>query len=431
MELNIGSRIRKAYNAFMNRDPTTYNHTIGTSYSYRPDRPRFTRGSERSIVTSIFNKIALDVAAININHCLLDENGRFNSVKDSGLNTCLNLEANIDQTGRAFIQDVVMSMLDEGCVAIVPVDTDLNPADTTGFDILSMRTGKIIEWYPAHVKVRVYNERTGNKEDIVLAKRAVGIVENPLYAIVNEPNSTMQRLIRKLGLLDMVDEQAGSNKLDMIIQLPYVIKTQARKEQAEARRKDLEMQLANSKYGIAYADGTEKITQLNRPIENNLLKQIEYLTDMVYSQLGITKEVMDGTANEQTMQNYMVQCIEPIISAIVDEMKRKFLSKTARTRGQSIMFFRDPFKLTTATSLAELADKLTRNEIMTSNEIRQKMGMPVSDDPKADQLVNSNISQPNNGTIQEAQGDQAPVSEEETENSEMSPLDIPISQVEL
>lgn len=424
MELNIGSRIKKAYNAFMNRDPTIYNYNIGTSYSYRPDRPRFTRGSERSIVTSIFNKIALDVAAININHCLLDENGRFNSVKDSGLNTCLNLEANIDQTGRAFIQDVVMSMLDEGCVAIIPVDTDLNPADTTGFDILSMRTGKIIEWYPGHVKVRVYNERTGNKEDIVLAKRAVGIVENPLYAIVNEPNSTMQRLIRKLSLLDMVDEQAGSNKLDMIIQLPYVIKTQARKEQAEARRKDLEMQLANSKYGIAYADGTEKITQLNRPIENNLLKQIEYLTDMVYSQLGITKEVMDGTANEQTMQNYMVQCIEPIISAIVDEMKRKFLSKTARTRGQSIMFFRDPFKLTTATSLAELADKLTRNEIMTSNEIRQKMGMPVSDDPKADQLVNSNISQPTD------QMEQVPVSEEDSENSENSPFDIPMSQLE-
>lgn len=424
MELNIGSRFKKAYNAFMNRDPTTYANDFGMSYSYRPDRPRFTKGAERSIVTSIFNKIALDVASIDIRHCLLDKDGRFNSVKDSGLNTCLSLEANIDQTGRAFIQDVVMSMLDEGCVAIVPVDTSLNPADTSGFDILSMRVGKILEWKPAHVKVRVYNERTSNKEDIILSKRAVGIVENPLYAIVNEPNSTMQRLIRKLSLLDMVDEQAGSNKLDMIIQLPYVIKTPARREQAEARRKDLEMQLSSSKYGIAYTDGTEKITQLNRPIENNLLKQIEYLTDMVYSQLGITKEVMNGTANEQTMQNYMVQCIEPIISAIVDEMKRKFLSKTARTRGQSLMFFRDPFRLTTATNLAELADKLTRNEIMTSNEIRQKMGMPASNDPKADRLVNSNIAQPNDQVVQE------PTSEENSENSEPSVYDIPMNQLE-
>lgn len=400
MELTIGSRLKHAFNAFMNRDPTAYGHTIGTSYSYRPDRPRLTRGNERSIVTSIFNRIALDVAAIDIKHCLLDENGRFKSVKDSGLNTCLNLEANLDQTGRAFIQDVVMSMLDEGCVAIVPVDTTLNPDGTSGFDILSLRTGKILEWYPAHVKVRVYNEQTGNKEDIILSKRTIGIIENPLYAVVNEQNSTMQRLIRKLSLLDIVDEQSGSNKLDMIIQLPYVIKTPARKEQAEMRRKDIEMQLSSSKYGIAYVDGTEKITQLNRPIENNLLKQIEYLTDMVYSQLGITKEVMDGTANEQTMQNYMVQCIEPIISAIVDEMKRKFLSKTARTRSQTIMFFRDPFKLVTVNSMAELSDKLTRNEIFTSNEIRQKMGMPPSNDPKADQLINSNISQPNDQTDQ-------------------------------
>lgn len=395
MELNIGSRIKKAYNAFMNRDPTTYTYDYGTSYSYRPDRPRFTRGSERSIVTSIFNKIALDVASIDIRHCTVDNNNRFNGIKNSGLNNCLSLEANIDQTARAFIQDIVMSMLDEGSVAIVPVDTTLNPNITTGFDILSLRTGKIIEWKPSHVKVRVYNDKKGIKEDLILPKRIVGIIENPLYAIINEPNATMQRLIRKLSLLDMVDEQTGSNKLDMIIQLPYVIKTPARKEQAEARRKDLEMQLSTSKYGIAYTDGTEKITQLNRPIENNLLKQIEYLTDMVYSQLGITKEVMNGTANEQTMQNYMVQCIEPIISAIVDEMNRKFLSKEARARGQSIMFFRDPFRLTTATSLAELADKLTRNEIMTSNEIRQKMGMKASDDPKADQLVNSNIAQPN------------------------------------
>lgn len=392
MELNIGSRIKKAYNAFMNRDPTNYN--IGPSYFYRPDRPRLTRGNERSIVTSIFNRIALDGAAISIKHCMLDENGRYQSVKESGLNTCLTLEANLDQTGRAFIQDVIMSMLDEGCVAMVPVDTTLDPDTTTGFDILSLRTGKILEWYPAHVKVRVYNERTGHKEDLVLAKRSIGIVENPLYAIVNEPNSTMQRLIRKLSLLDIVDEQTGSGKLDMIIQLPYTVKTPAKREYAEQRRKDIEMQLSSSKYGIAYADGTEKITQLNRPIENNLLKQIEYLTDMVYSQLGITKEVMDGTANEQTMLNYTIQCIEPIVSAIVDEMKRKFLSKTARTRSQTIMFFRDPFRLVPVNIMAELSDKLTRNEIMTSNEIRQKFGMPPSDDPKADQLVNSNISQP-------------------------------------
>lgn len=418
MELTIGSRLKHAFNAFMNRDPTNYSYNIGTSYSYRPDRPRLTRGNERSIVTSIFNRIALDVAAIDIKHCLLDDNGRFKSVKESGLNTCLNLEANIDQTGRAFIQDIVMSMLDEGCVAIVPVDTTLNPVDTTGFDILSMRTGKILEWYKAHVKVRVYNERTGNKEDIILAKRAIGIVENPLYAVINEQNSTMQRLIRKLSLLDIVDEQSGSGKLDMIIQLPYTIKTPAKREYAEQRRKDLEMQLSGSKYGIAYADGTEKITQLNRPLENNLLKQIEYLTDMVYSQLGITKEVMDGTANEQTMQNYMVQCIEPIISAIVDEMKRKFLSKTARTRSQTIMFFRDPFKLVTVNSMAELADKLTRNEVFTSNEIRQKMGMPPSDDPKADQLVNSNISQPNEPSKQNPQVTDEISEEGENQNGE-------------
>lgn len=395
MEFSIGSRLKHAFNAFMNRDPTAYSaNGVGPSYNYRPDRPRLTRGNERTIVTSIFNRIALDVASININHCILDENGRFSSIKDSGLNNCLNIEANLDQTGRAFIQDVVMSLLDEGCVAIVPIDTTFNPNDTMGFDILSMRTGKILEWYPAHVKVRVYNERTGNKEDIILPKKTVGIVENPLYAVINEPNSTMQRLIRKLSLLDMVDEQSSSGKLNMVVQLPYVVKNQARIEQAEKRRKDIEMQLSQSKYGIAYIDGTEKITQLNKTLENNLLGQIEYLTDMVYSQLGITKEILSGTANEQTMLNYTNQCIEPILSAIVDEMKRKFLSKTARARSQTIMFFRDPFRLVPINNMAELADKLTRNEIMTSNEIRQKIGMPPSDDPKADMLVNSNISQP-------------------------------------
>ena len=405
MEFSIGSRLKHAFNAFMNRDPTVYSaNGVGPSYNYRPDRPRLTRGNERTIVTSIFNRIALDVASININHCILDENGRFSSIKDSGLNNCLNIEANLDQTGRAFIQDVVMSLLDEGCVAIVPIDTTFNPNDTMGFDILSMRTGKILEWYPAHVKVRVYNERTGNKEDIILPKKTVGIVENPLYAVINEPNSTMQRLIRKLSLLDMVDEQSSSGKLNMVVQLPYVVKNQARIEQAEKRRKDIEMQLSQSKYGIAYIDGTEKITQLNKTLENNLLGQIEYLTDMVYSQLGITKEILSGTANEQTMLNYTNQCIEPILSAIVDEMKRKFLSKTARSRSQTIMFFRDPFRLVPINNMAELADKLTRNEIMTSNEIRQKIGMPPSDDPKADMLVNSNISQPTEMMDQYSEG---------------------------
>lgn len=393
MDFTIGSRLKHAWNAFMNRDPTKYNYNIGTSYGYRPDRPRFSRGNERSIVTAIFNRIALDVASIDIRHCILDENGRFKSIKESGLNECLSLEANIDQTGRAFIQDVVMSMLDEGCVAIVPVDTTFDPKDTTGFDILSMRTGKILEWYPAHVKVRVYNDRTGEKEDIVLPKRSVGIIENPLYAVINEPNSTMQRLIRKINLLDIVDEQSGSGKLDLIIQLPYLVKTPAKREYAESRRKDIEMQLSGSKYGIAYTDGSEKVTQLNRPVENNLLKQVEYLTNMVYSQLSFTQSILEGTADEQTMLNYTNRCIEPIVSAIVDELKRKFLTKTARTRSQTIMFFRDPFKLVPVNNIAEITDKFTRNEVMTANEIRQVIGMKPSSDPKADQLVNSNISQ--------------------------------------
>ena len=394
MEVNVGSRFRRAWNAFLNRDPTNYNN-IGTSYSYRPDRPRLTRGNERSIITAIFNRIALDVASIDIRHCILDKDDRFQSIKDSGLNDCLSLEANIDQTGRAFIQDVVMSMLDEGCVAIVPVDTTDDPDITMGYDINTMRTGKIVEWYPAHVKVRLYNDRTGNKQEVIFSKRSVGIVENPLYAIINEPNSTMQRLIRKLNLLDVVDEQACSGKLDLIVQLPYSIKTPSRREMAETRRKDIEMQLSGSKYGIAYMDGTEKITQLNRPVENNLMSQVEYLTNMVYSQLGITQSILEGSADEQTMLNYTSRCIEPIISAIVDEMKRKFLSKTARTQKQTILFFRDPFKLVPVSAIAEIADKFTRNEIMSSNEVRQKIGMKPSGDPKADQLINSNISQPN------------------------------------
>lgn len=393
MENSLRSRLKHAWNAFNNRDPTTNFRPSGEAYYYRPDRPRFTRGNERSIVTSVYNRIALDASAISIQHVRLDDNGRFSSVIDSGLNQCLNLDANIDQTGRAFLQDAVMSMLDEGCVALVPIDTDLSPDDTDSYKILSIRTGKIIEWRPEHVKVRVYNERIGRQEDILVPKSTVAIVENPLYAVINEPNSTMQRLIHKLSLMDVTDEQTASGKLDLIIQLPYVIKTEARQKQAEDRRKSIEMQLASSKYGIAYTDGTEHITQLNRSVENNLMKQVEYLTNMLYSQLGITQTILDGTADDKTMLNYYNRTIEPIVSAIVDEMKRKFLTKTARSQKQSIMFFRDPFKLVPVNDIAEIADKFTRNEIMTSNEIRSIIGMKPADDPKADELRNSNIAQ--------------------------------------
>lgn len=392
--MELIERIRNGWNAFINnRDPTYEYRNIGTGYSYRPDRVRFTRGNERSIVTSVYNRIALDVAAIDIRHCRLDENGRFKEYIDSPLDECLNLEANVDQSGRSFIQDVVMSMLDEGCVAIVPVETSKDPNITDSYNIWSMRTGKILEWYPNDVRVRVYNDKTGNKEDILLSKKYVAIIENPLYAVINEPNSTMQRLIRKLNLLDVIDEQSGSGKLDLIIQLPYLIKTDARRSQAEKRRRDIEEQLSGSKYGIAYTDGTEKITQLNRSVDNNLMKQIEYLTSMLYSQLGITQAVLEGTADEQAMLNYTNRTIEPIISAIVDEMKRKFLTKTARSQNQTIAFFRDPFRLVPVNNIAEIADKFTRNEILTSNEIRQIIGIKPSDDPKADQLINSNISQ--------------------------------------
>ena len=410
--MDLITRIQRGWNAFRNRDPTTDYRDYGESYYYRPDRPMFTRGNERSIATSVYNRIALDASSIIIQHVRLDENSRFSSVINSGLNNCLNLDANLDQTGRAFLQDAVMSMLDEGCVALVPVITDVNPDDTSSYEILSMRTGRIIEWRPAHVKVRAYNELTGRKEDLILPKSTVAIVENPLYAVINEPNSTMQRLIRKLSLLDVTDEQTASGKLDLIIQLPYVIKTPARQQQAEDRRKAIEMQLASSKYGIAYTDGTERITQLNRPAENNLMKQIEYLTNLLYSQLGITQTIMDGTADDKTMLNYYSRTIEPIVSAIVDELKRKFLTKTARSQGQSIMFFRDPFKLVPVNDLAELADKFTRNEIMTSNEIRQIVGMKPSDDPKADELKNSNISE----SKQEAQEQLDVVDEEIKEN---------------
>lgn len=397
MGMTFGSRLRHAWNAFLNKDPTTTRYRdVGMGYFYRPDRMRFSRGNERSIVTSVYNRIAIDAAAIEMRHVRLDENNRFLEVLNTGLNNCLELEANVDQTGRAFIQDVVMSMMDDGCVAIVPTDTDDDPETgiAGSFDVDEMRTGRITEWYQQHVKVDVYNERIGRKQEIIMAKSAVSIVENPLYAVMNEPNSTMQRLIRKLNLLDMVDEQNSSGKLDLIIQLPYVIKTEARRVQAENRRKDIEDQLSGSKYGIAYTDGTEHITQLNRPVENNLMSQVEYLTSMLYSQLGITQGILDGTADDKTMLNYYNRTIEPILSAIADEMKRKFLTKTARSQRQSIEFFRDPFKLVPVSDISEIADKFTRNEIMTSNEIRQIIGMKPSDDPKADELRNKNLSEP-------------------------------------
>ena len=415
-EMSFGSRLKHAWNAFTNRDPTLKSIGPGVGYSYRPDRPRFTRGNEKSLTTSVYNRIALDVAAIGIKHCKLDKNNRYIEDVNSGLNNCLNLEANVDQTGRSFIQDVVMSMLDEGCVAIVPVDTTFNPNDTNSYDIQTMRTAKIIEWKPTSVKVRIYNDRTGEKEELWVPKKTVAIIENPLYAVVNEPNSTMQRLVRKLNLLDIIDEQSGSGKLDLIIQLPYVIKTEARRAQAEQRRKDIEEQLSGSKYGIAFTDGTEHVTQLNRSLDNNLMKQIEYLTSMLYSQLGITQTILDGTADEKTMLNYYNRSIEPIVSAIVDELKRKFLTKTARSQGQSIVAFRDPFKLVPVDNIAEIADKFTRNEILTSNEIRQIIGMKPSNDPKADMLLNSNL----NHTPEELEMD-------ETENESFG--NTPISEI--
>ena len=434
MELTLTSRIKKAWNAFTNnRDPTISPfRDIGTSYVYRPDRVRFSRGNEKSIVTSVYNRIAMDVASVTIKHCRTDKNGQYIEDIKSGLNECLTTEANIDQTGRSFIQDVVMSMFDEGVVAIVPVDTSIDPRHSGSYDILSMRTGKILEWYPAHVKVKVYNDRTGKKEDIILPKRSVAIIENPLYAVINEPNSTMQRLIRKLNILDAIDEQSGSGKLDLIIQLPYVIKSEARKQQAENRRKDIEEQLKGP-YGIAYTDGTERITQLNRPVENNLMKQIEYLTNQLYNQIGMTPSVLDNTADERAMLNYNNRTIEPIISAIAGAMKRSFLTKTARTQGQTIMFFREPFKLMPVSEIAENADKFTRNEILSSNEFRQLIGFKPSDDPKADELRNSNIAQPDDGT--EILGDEnsedpiASTSDEVTEESaDTSNIwDVPVS----
>lgn len=409
--MGLKNRLQHAWNAFANKDPT-YSSGYG-GYLYRPDRPRFSRGNERSIVTAVLNKISMDCAAINVEHVRLDDNNRFVEVLNTGLNKCLTLEANLDQTGRAFIQDVVMSLMDEGCIAIVPVETTLNPNISGGFDITNMRVGKVLEWYPDRVSIRVYNEKTGQKQDIIMPKNAVSIVENPLYAVMNEPNSTMQRLIRKLNILDAIDEQSGSGKLDLIIQLPYLVRSQQRKQQAEERRKAIEDQLSNSKYGVAYTDGTEHVTQLNRSVENNLMSQIEYLTSMLYSQLGITQSVMDGTADDKTMLNYYNRTIEPILSAIVDEMKRKFLTKTARSQKQSIVFFRDPFRLVPVADLAEIADKMTRNEIMSSNEIRQIVGMKPSEDPKADELRNKNLSEP---TSEETNNDNYNFEQEEFQN---------------
>lgn len=426
MEVNLISRLKHSWNAFMNRDPTYDYINTGPGYSSRPDRPRFTRGNERTIVTAIYNRIALDVASINISHCKVDNNGRFIETINSSLNKCLNLEANLDQTGRAFVQDIVMSMLDEGSVAIVPVETDISPSKTESYKILSMRTGKIIEWYPNHVKIRLYDERDGEKKDIKLEKKSVAIIENPLYAVINEHNSTMQRLMRKLALLDSMDERMSTGKLDMIIQLPYVIKSETRRKEAERRRKELEEQMSGSTYGIGYIDGTERIVQLNRSLDNNLVKQVEQLTSQLYSQLGITQAILDSSASEEEMLNYYSRTIEPIISAIVDEMKRKFLTKTARTQNQTIKFFRDPFRLVPLSKLAEIAGTFTQNEIITANEVRQIIGMKPSDDPKADQLVNSNINQTGLGVGIEDQQKQ----EQEQEGSGLeSIMNIPISQL--
>ena len=419
MENNFGFRIKKAWNAFLNRDIPTTNNSSG-SY-YRSDRPRLSRGNERSIVTSIINRIALDIALTDILHCDLDKDDRFKAVRDSTLNTCLSLEANIDQTGRNFIQDVVMTMFDEGCVAIIPVDTATDPNETDSMEILTVRTGKIVTWYPDSIRVDVYNDRIGRREEITINKRKAAIIENPLYAVMNEPNSTLQRLTRKLVLLDYIDEASGSGKLDLIIQLPYTVKSAARKDQAEQRRTDIENQLRGTKYGIAYTDGTEKITQLNRPVENNLMKQIEYLTSMLYGQLGITQGVLDGTADEEVMNNYYARSLEPILNSIVDEINRKFLTKTARTQKQRVLYNRDPFKLIPVGKMAEIADKFTRNEILSSNEIRQIVGRKPSDDPKADELRNSNISrakedEPADATITKDDKKETKIKKEEIQN---------------
>lgn len=403
--MGLGTRIQNAWNAFLNRDtndiyrvPYSYSGFISSS---RPDRVRLISGNERTIINAIETRIAVDTASVKVIHARLDENGRFQNTIASGLNSCMTLSANKDQTGRAFFQDLVISMLDEGCVAVVPVDTDVNPEDTDSYEILSMRVGKIVSWFPDHVRVRLYNDRTGRFEEILVQKEKVAIIENPFYSVMNEPNSTLKRLTRKLQLIDAVDEQTSSGKLDLIIQLPYVVKTEQRRQQAEQRRKDIEMQLTGSKYGIAYTDGTEKVIQLNRSLENNLMTQIEYLTSMLYGQLGITEEILKGTADEKMTLNYNNRIIEPILSAITDEFKRKFLTPTARTQRQSVMFFREPFKLVPVNDIAEIADKFTRNAILSSNELRGLIGFKPVDDPKADELRNKNLN--------ETEGEQAPM----------------------
>ena len=399
MAENPFNRFRNAWNAFLGRDPTT-TYEYGGSY-YRPDRTQLSYGNDKTIITAIYNKIAIDVSQISIRHVNVDENRQYKEDRTSGLNNILTLDANLDQTGKAFIQDIVISMFDEGCVAVVPIDVDVNPKNTDGYDILTARTGKIVEWFPHQVKVEVYNENTGKKEQIMCWKKNVAIIENPFYSVMNEPNSVLRRLIRKLALLDIVDEQSSAGKLDLIIQLPYTIKNETRKKQAEERRESIERQLAGTKYGIAYVDATERITQLNRPVENNLMKQIEYLTNLLYSQLGISETIINGTADEQSMLNYFSSTIEPILSAIVDEFQRKFLSKTARTRGQAIMYFREPFKLAPINKIAEVADKFITNQVLSSNEIRGVIGYKPSEDPKADELINPNINPKDAGVSEE------------------------------
>ena len=391
---NLGGRLMHAWNAFSNRE-AVYGYPqydFGMGYSIRPDRVRLTLGSERTIVSSIYNQIAIDVSAISVVHARMDQNGRFLESVSSGLNECLSISANVDQSGRNFLQEAVMSLFDEGAIAIVPVDTTINPQVSGGYDIRSLRTGKILDWFPNHIRVEVYNEKLGRKEEVTLPKSMVAIIENPLYLVMNEPNSTLKRLVNKINLLDSIDTQSGSGRLDLFIQLPYTIKSDARRAQAIQRTKDIELQLAGSKYGIAYVDGSEKITQLNRPAENNLLKQVEYLTGMLYNQLGLTESVFNGTADEKTMLNYYNRTVEPVLSAIVDEMRRKFLTKTARSLGQDIVFFRDPFRLVPVLELAEIADKFTRNEILSSNEVRAIIGYKPSNQPGADELRNKNLN---------------------------------------
>ena len=418
----LGERLMHAWNAFRNKDPSYGIGKYGeASYSVRPDRTLMTRGNEKSIVTALYNRISIDISAMDIKHVKLDDQDRYLSDIDSFFNECLTVSANLDQTGRAFIQDLVLSLFDEGCVAVVPIETTLNPRVSNTFDIKNLRVGRIIEWRPSEVKINVYNEETGQKEDIVMPKKSVAIIENPFYTVMNERNSVVQRLVHKLNLLDVIDEQTGAGKLDLIIQLPYVIKTEARKMQAEMRRKEIETQLANSKYGIAYTDGTEKVTQLNRSLENNLMTQVEYLTKLMYSQLGIDETILLGTANDQTLLNYQNNVLEPVIAAICNEFTRKFLTKTARTQGQCVKFFFDPFKILPTSQIAEIADKMTRNEIMTSNEIRQLIGLKPSDDPAADELRNKNLNQSAEAMAEEQTGDMAIGEEEAGENDISDP----------